>query len=314
VCEGMKNNHQRPLSEAHAQQITDRVGLLALKWDGLIQATDQLPKEEEVAVIGVGTDAACLLMTRAAPVDDTQPVTDGRKGRKTEWRQATVGTVAFYNKKGDRLKTFYVAQGPPENAKEGKTEFWDCFENEVARIRKLYPNALPIGITDGAVDLMARAEKHTTHQILDYFHAVSYVTTASKGYFKEPEEAEAWASVVRHELLEVPGAIHHILSDLKAQLISPDLIADGKEGLEKTIGYFEARIDKMDYAAYQAKNWPIGSGVTEAACKLIVKNRFGGPGMKWSFGPAMGLMKIRCLLKSDGRWDMLWTKICQSAL
>jgi hypothetical protein len=38
----------------------------------------------------------------------------------------------------------------------------------------------------------------------------------------------------------------------------------------------------MDYAARVAAKEPIGSGVTEAACKVIVKQRLCGSGMKCS--------------------------------
>jgi hypothetical protein len=319
VCNDMTQNQQRALSEDQAQQISERVGQYALQWDTEIQASDTLPKEDDVAVIGIGADAACMFMTRAAPPPqaspDTSPqVIDGRKGRTTEWRQATVGTIAFYDKQGERLKTIYVGQAPPENTSDGKAGFWASFETEVSRMKLRYPNAKTIGITDGAVDLMNWAEGNTDYQVLDFFHAAEYLTEASAAYFTDPVEAEIWASLKRHELLEVPGAVQHVLKDMKAQLVSPHLISSGQKGLKTAIGYFEARIDKMNYADFKAKNWPIGSGVTEAACKLIVKNRFCGPGMKWAFRPAAGLMKIRCLLKSDGRWDALWSKICPNKI
>lgn len=37
----------------------------------------------------------------------------------------------------------------------------------------------------------------------------------------------------------------------------------------------------MHYARYRAQGLPIGSGVTEAACKTLVKQRLCGSGMKW---------------------------------
>ena len=37
----------------------------------------------------------------------------------------------------------------------------------------------------------------------------------------------------------------------------------------------------MDYASLVAQALPIGSGVTEAACKMIVKQRLCQSGMKW---------------------------------
>jgi len=37
----------------------------------------------------------------------------------------------------------------------------------------------------------------------------------------------------------------------------------------------------MNYAMHTEKNLPIGSGVTEAACKTLVKQRLCGLGMRW---------------------------------
>ena len=37
----------------------------------------------------------------------------------------------------------------------------------------------------------------------------------------------------------------------------------------------------MDYAEYLEKKYPIGSGVTEAACKTFVKQRLCCSGMRW---------------------------------
>jgi len=37
----------------------------------------------------------------------------------------------------------------------------------------------------------------------------------------------------------------------------------------------------MNYAQYLEKKYPIGSGVTEAACKTLVKQRLCCSGMRW---------------------------------
>jgi hypothetical protein len=42
-------------------------------------------------------------------------------------------------------------------------------------------------------------------------------------------------------------------------------------------------------------NEPIGSGVTEAACKVIVKQRLCGSGMKWTEDGASVVLSLRAL-------------------
>jgi len=47
--------------------------------------------------------------------------------------------------------------------------------------------------------------------------------------------------------------------------------------------------------------WPIGSGVTEAACKTLVKKRLCGTGMRWTEQEAQMILSLRALLLSETR-------------
>ena len=49
----------------------------------------------------------------------------------------------------------------------------------------------------------------------------------------------------------------------------------------KQINYFTNNQDRMDYARYRDLGWPIGSGLVEGQCKLVVGRRFKGNGMRW---------------------------------
>ena len=57
---------------------------------------------------------------------------------------------------------------------------------------------------------------------------------------------------------------------------------------------------RKDYAGRVAANEPIGSGGTEAACKVIVKQRLCGPGMKWTEGGAAVVLSLRTLSYTPG--------------
>jgi hypothetical protein len=70
----------------------------------------------------------------------------------------------------------------------------------------------------------------------------------------------------------------------------------------------------MDYAESVAINHPIGSGVTEAACKTIVKQRLGQSGMQWKDKGAGIILSLRALVHSTGRWEQFWQKINQFGL
>ena len=49
---------------------------------------------------------------------------------------------------------------------------------------------------------------------------------------------------------------------------------------EINIGYFENNRHRTDYPSYRQKGWDIGSGPTEAGCKIIGE-RLKGSGMRW---------------------------------
>ena len=54
---------------------------------------------------------------------------------------------------------------------------------------------------------------------------------------------------------------------------------------------------------------PIGSGVVEAACKVIVKQRLCNSGMRWSEEVAKNVLILRCFNETDNKWKQFWDKI-----
>jgi hypothetical protein len=89
--------------------------------------------------------------------------------------------------------------------------------------------------------------------------------------------------------------------------------AKDNEDVQRAITYFtnQSGAGRMDYAPRVAAHEPIGSGVTEAACKVIVKQRLCGSGMKWKEPGAAAVLSVRCLTYTTGRWDQFWSKIDQ---
>jgi hypothetical protein len=74
----------------------------------------------------------------------------------------------------------------------------------------------------------------------------------------------------------------------------------------------QAKGGRLDYAGLAARNIPIGSGVTEAACRVLVKQRLGGSGMRRKERGAAAVLSVRCLTDTTGRWDQFWSRIDRS--
>jgi len=87
----------------------------------------------------------------------------------------------------------------------------------------------------------------------------------------------------------------------------------GKKSLESAITYFRNNNTKsrMKYAESVALDHVIGSGVTEAACKTIVKQRLCQSGMRWKDKGAAIILSLRTLVHSTGRWEQFWKKVNQ---
>ena len=72
---------------------------------------------------------------------------------------------------------------------------------------------------------------------------------------------------------------------------------------------FKNHWHQMIYPEARDKHLPIGSGVTEAACKSLVKQRLCRSGMRWKEQGASMLLTLRALVCTPGQWDAFWSKM-----
>jgi len=66
----------------------------------------------------------------------------------------------------------------------------------------------------------------------------------------------------------------------------------------------------MDYREYRRQGFPIGSGVTEAACKTVFTQRFKESGMTWKLEGGQTILVLRLsvwhgTMLIDGFWPAL---------
>jgi hypothetical protein len=65
----------------------------------------------------------------------------------------------------------------------------------------------------------------------------------------------------------------------------------------------------MSYARQVSENLPIGSGVTEAACKVLIKQRMCQSGSRWKDKGASCVLTLRALKITKGRWQQFWNYV-----
>jgi hypothetical protein len=284
--EDLEKNHGRKVSRCFLQDISEDVAAILVQKEDHWHYDDP-PLDGAVHTIGLGVDGTCVLFCD-----------DG-------YRQAMVGTIALYDAEGERLHTTYLGAEP----QYGKEDFYRRMEKEINQYKQRYPGVNWVGVADGAHDHWPWLEKFTDVQILDFFHATGYLKGAAQGVCTSIKDRSAWIDDNAHNLKHKRGTAKNILNQMKEALENRRLGKAVKEELSRSISYFNNYQGQMKYASYRKQNLPIGSGITEAACKSLVKQRMCGSGMKWKSQGASVILGLRGLTQTKGRWEQFWQKV-----
>jgi hypothetical protein len=286
VVKDLTQNHGRPVAESFVQNTAAAVAaVVQAKEEPWHYATPKLP--EPICTIGVGVDGTCMLVVEDGP------------------RQAMVGSISLYNKKGERQHTIYLAATP----EYGKATFYQRVAREIEHVQQLYPQAHLTGVADGSEDNWTFLRQYTQDECVDFYHVTTYLSWVAKAAHPRSFEArQAWLDDSCHKLKHEKGYAKKLLEQMQGLPVEglSELV---REQLEKAKTYFSNHHEQMKYAERLAANLPIGSGVTEAACKTIVKMRMCRGGAKWKEQGAAAVLSLRTLIYTEGRWEQFWAKV-----
>jgi hypothetical protein len=193
-----------------------------------------------------------------------------------------------------------------------KKSFLTRLEREIERAKKRYPEAKLVGIADGAESNWKFLEKHTEEQILDFYHAAGYLGALAEALHPNTvSKQKEWLTENCRKLKHEKGKAGELLNLMKEVKQEKSHSKSLTEKLEAAITYYENHQHQMDYAEYLEKEYPIGSGVTEAACKTLVKQRLCCSGMRWKEKGAGIILSLRGLVLTKERWSQFWAKLDQ---
>lgn len=288
VQRDLSDNHARNVTRMYLSSVSEAVAsVVQAKEENWHYSTPML--KEPVKTVAIGLDGTCMLLC------------------KDKYREAMTGTISLYDKAGERLHTMYMG-APPE---QGKACFLKRLEHEIEHVKTLYPKANYVGIADGAEVNWTFLKPYVSRQILDFYHASGYIKDASEAvYPKNDAKNTQWFEEQRHELRHSRGAAKQILESMQT-LKNNTLTKVKREKLNKAITYFSNHHSQMNYVQYKKDKLPIGSGVTEAACKTLIKQRLCCSGMKWTTRGAGAIISLRSLVLTEGRWKQFWNKVDQ---
>lgn len=135
-------------------------------------------------------------------------------------------------------------------------------------------------------------------QILDWYHAVEYLTPIAHALFADEEKQKAWRAKMETHLWfsRTQTVIDACLALSEHPQAAPFASAAAT--------YYANNIDRMDYVHFRNQGYLIGSGTIESGCKQIGTMRLKRSGARWTETGARFVAKARAAWLSE-QWDSL---------
>jgi hypothetical protein len=274
-----------------------------LQW---LEKADQSPGNRKV-VLAVGRDGLML------------PI----RGQAC-YREAATATVSVHDRRGRRLGTVVLGRMP----EPGQGTLSDQLTAVITAVLTAWTGPMPrlAYITDGGhhqtqyyrrVLRRMRDPHHPARRlewawVIDYYHVCEYISRMAEALFAQPRHAQAWARKMCRWLKEKPRGIYRVLHSAAALRSRRILVGAAKQKQYRdAYQYLKKRMRWLDYLGYRRDHLPIGSGVTEAACKTVFTQRMKQSGMTWHVGSGQWILDLR-VAELSGVWTEVYRAYLQS--
>ena len=227
---------------------------------------------------------------------------------------ATAATLSVYDRAGKRLGTIYLAYPPELGQATMDAMLTDLLNMLFSRWQGPLPRLAYV--TDSGsneTDYYRRVLQRMNHpvtgvkldwtRVADFYHVSERVWAMAAALFTKSQERElvAWARRMLKNLKRPSGA-SRVLHSAASLLSRRKLGKTRLENFQKAYRYLQERTSYLKYHDYKRNHLPIGSGVTEAACKTVFTQRLKLSGMRWSHTGAGRILTLRTILLS-GTWQ-----------
>jgi hypothetical protein len=148
--------------------------------------------------------------------------------------------------------------------------------------------------------------------IVDFWHACCYLTKLREGLFGDLPAGWKWFERMRHWLRHRKHGITEVLRSATQYWNRAETMSVARDELFwEGYNYLRKYARRMAYSRYHREGKPIGSGVTEAACKTVFTQRLKQSGMKWEVEGGQVILDLR-VLKLSGVWKGAFQSYRQS--
>jgi len=240
------------------------------------------------------------------------------------YKEAATATISVYDRRGKRLGTVYLGQMPQELQVALSDQLTQLLNDVLATwnaapLRLSYVTDAGFHPTDYFQNVLCQMPDPQRpgkllewEWVVDYYHACQYISALAQSIFGPGREACAWAAKMRRVLKEKPGGVFRVLRSAGQLRTIRGLVGETSD-YDSAYNYLRGHARWMNYADRLRLRVPIGSGVTEAACKIVFSQRFKCAGMKWGIETGANILNLRVIalskLWSDVRNQMFKSQI-----
>jgi len=242
-----------------------------------------------------------------------------REYRHRLYEVASCATVAVIDRTGKRLGTVYLGFVP----EHGQGRMSDQLTALIEAVLRGWNGPVPrlAYVTDagdnetGYYQRVLRTQKHPRtgeplewQRVVDFYHAMERVWTMAGALFGEgTPAARGWARRMGG-LLKKPNGPFRVLHAAAAMRSGRVLSPAVRKEYDTAYRYIRERTQWMQYHEYKSRHLPLGSGITEAACKTIFTQRLKLSGMRWTKVGAQVVLDLRVVMLS-GVWDQAYRQV-----
>lgn len=240
---------------------------------------------------------------------------DGTEG--IAWHEASVGTVALFDKDGNHMQTTYLGRMPEAY----KATMEEMLTDEAEYIAANRPDLVPVFASDGAEGQWAalarirlklpRTMQAKAFDLLDLFHMGEHLQDAADAIYGKGSPR---ARVARVDWIETLKAYEDGIDRVRQALRNHGRQATRKavrDKVSKVLTYLKNNRLRAAYKLAEDKKLPLATGPTEAAAKSLVGVRMKRSGARYSQHGGQTILTLLAAHKS-GRLDALWETIAAS--
>jgi hypothetical protein len=229
------------------------------------------------------------------------------------WQEGATATVSVLDRRGKRVGTVYLGH-MPEPGQGTVTAQLSALLHDILSLVDSHGLRLVYVTDDGyhPSDYYQSVLRQMTDprrpwcrldwiRIIDYYHACQYVQQLADAIFGPGTESQGWAKRMREQLKTKAHGVTRVLQSASALRRKRGL--RGQTTLyAQAYAYLHKRSRWMRYQSYRRQHLPIGSGITEAACKIVFTQRLKRSGMSWTTTGGQVILDLRVIWLS-GVWD-----------